>query len=339
MRCIKAENAIGTILAHDLTRIIPGEFKGPAFKKGHIIQSEDIPLLKEMGKHHITILDIPRGWLHEDEAARRIAQAAGGENVYLCSPTEGKVTLRAAIPGLLKINRSALNRINDISQVILVTAHNNTMICQDQMAASSKIIPLTIKEKSIAKVEAVCQQYGPVINVSELQSLPVGIVVTGTEIFQGAIADRFGPILIDKAAQYGCSLLDVIFTPDDTLIIQEAICCLLNKGAKLVMISGGMSVDADDVTPHAITKIADHVVSYGAPVLPGAMFMLAYKDDNVLMGIPACGMYHRTTVLDLILPRILTGECITRRDINSLAHGGLCRGCETCYYPNCSFGK
>jgi molybdenum cofactor synthesis domain-containing protein len=339
MKSIRVEESIGTILAHDLTKIVPGEFKGAAFKKGHIIQPEDIEELKRMGKNNILVLEMDCNTIHEDDAAMRIAEAAAGEGIYLEGPSEGKISLKAARRGLLRINLEALECINDIDMVIFSTLHNNTMVDIGKNIAGTRIIPLCIDKGSIEAVEEICSRLGKVIRVKELEKPKAGIVVTGTEVFEGRITDKFGPVLAKKLTDYDCLLAEIIYAPDNKEQIKAAIEAQIKSGARLVLVSGGMSVDADDVTPSAIREVADSIVTYGAPVLPGAMFMLGYKDNIPLLGIPACGMFHKITVLDNVLPRILAGEVLSKKDFSMMGHGGLCQNCDTCRYPNCTFGR
>lgn len=339
MKSIRVEDAIGTILAHDLTKIVPGEFKGAAFKKGHIIQPEDIEELKRMGKNHIYVLEMTPDTLHEDDAAMRIAEAVAGEGITFTSPSEGKVSLKASVRGLLKINQEALEAVNDIDMVIVSTLHNNTMVNEGKIVAGTRIIPLCIDKSSIAAVEGIRRNFGQVVWIKEMASLRAGLVVTGTEVFEGRIKDKFGPVLTKKLEDYGCIMTGLTYAPDDKERIESAIEAEIKGGAQVVLVSGGMSVDADDVTPSAIREVADRIVTYGSPVLPGAMFMLGYKNDVPILGIPACGMYHKITVFDLVFPRILAGEILTRKDIAKLGHGGLCQNCESCRYPNCTFGR
>lgn len=339
MRKVKVEDAVGMVLAHDLTKIVPGEFKGAAFKKGYIVKPEDVDKLKDMGKNNIFIIDLTENDVHEDDAALRMGKAISGEGTYLFGPSEGKVNLKATEKGLLKINTEALEAINDIDSIILATMHNNSVVEKDQIVAGTKIIPLTVHKEKIEKIEEICQSLGKVVSIKKIKPLKAGIVVTGSEVFHGRITDKFGPVLESKIRHYGGTLMGVRYAPDDKEKIDEAIEAFISEGAEVVMTSGGMSVDADDVTPTAIRDISDNVVTYGSPVLPGAMFMIAYKGDVTILGVPACGMYHKTTVLDIILPRVLAGEKITRKEIAALGHGGLCLNCKVCHYPICPFGK
>lgn len=339
MKKVYVEDAIGMVLAHDLTKIVPGQFKGAAFKKGHIIKPEDIPMLKDMGKNHINVLELSDDDIHEDDAAIRIGTAISGEGVYTTQPSEGKVTIKAKERGLLKINLNNLEAVNDIELIIIATLHNNTVVEKDQAVAGTRIIPLATPKTKIEKIEKICSDLGNIINVKELKPLKAGIVVTGSEVYHGRITDKFGPVLEEKVRFYGGKLLGIKYASDDIDMIQKSISEFMDQGADIILTSGGMSVDADDVTPTAIRNISDRVITYGSPVLPGAMFMIAYKGETPILGVPACGMYHKTTVLDLVLPRVIAGEVLTRKDITSLGHGGLCLNCKVCHYPVCPFGK
>lgn len=338
MKKVNVEEAVGMVLAHDLTKIVPGQFKGAAFKKGHIIKPEDIDMLKDMGKNHINVLELTEDDIHEDDAAIRIGTAISGDGVYTTQPSEGKVTIKAKERGLLKINLEALEEVNDIELIIIATLHNNSLVEKDQSVAGTRIIPLSIEKDKIEKIEEICRELD-IISVKELKPLKAGIVVTGSEVYHGRITDKFGPVLEGKVKFYGGTLLGIKYASDDIEMIQESINSFIEEGADIVLTSGGMSVDADDVTPTAIRNTSDRVITYGSPVLPGAMFMLAYKGDTPILGVPACGMYHKTTVLDLILPRIMAEEVLTRKDVTRLGHGGLCLNCEVCRYPVCPFGK
>ncbi|SDY88050.1 molybdenum cofactor cytidylyltransferase [Proteiniborus ethanoligenes] len=339
MKKVKVEDAVGMVLAHDLTKIVPGQFKGAAYKKGHIIQLEDIDKLKDMGKNHINVIELTDNDIHEDDAAIRIGKAISGYKVYNTQPSEGKVTVKAEERGLLKINVKALELVNDIEFIIIAALHNNTVVEKDQAVVGTRIIPLTIEKERIEKIEEICKELGSIVSVKELKPLKAGIVVTGSEVYDGRIKDKFGPVLEEKVKHYGGLSIGVKYASDNSQMIEDTIKAFIEEGADVILTSGGMSVDADDVTPTAIKNISDRVITYGAPVLPGSMFMLAYKGDTPILGVPACGMYHKTTVLDLVLPRIMAGEVLNRKDITSLGHGGLCLNCPVCQYPVCPFGK
>lgn len=343
MKKVKIEDAIGKLFAHDMTKIVPGEFKGARFRKGEIIKEEDIKELKSMGKNHVYIFDLRDDEYHENDAARRIAMASIGEGIRLEGPKEGKMTLLAEKKGLLKIDLEQLDAVNDLDELMFATIHRHMVVEDGTPVAGTRIIPLTISKEKIDLIEKGLleeQKKGnPMIFLKELHSFKIGIVVTGTEVFEGRIEDRFGPVLVKKAKEYNGVFHKMVFSRDDEQEIKEKIEALIDDGAELIMTSGGMSVDADDVTPQAIRMAADEVVSYGSSVLPGAMFMLAYKGDVPILGIPACGMYHRISILDLVLPRVMAKEKVTKKEISRLAHGGLCHNCEVCHYPICPLGK
>lgn len=339
MKIVPVREAVGSILCHDLTQIVPGEFKGPAFRKGHILREEDIPRLLDMGKEHIYVLEMHSGLLHENDAAIRIAHAASGKGIGLSDPKEGKVDLVAREDGLLKVNVQALYEVNEVEETVLVTLHTDQTVKKGKIVGGTRIIPLIIEEEKIERLEDICRRSAPLIEIKPLRPLTVGIVTTGSEVYHGRIEDRFGPVVIGKFERLGCRVLGQHLVSDRVDLIVKAIERLLDDGAEMICVTGGMSVDPDDVTPAGIRAAGGRVVTYGAPVLPGAMFMLAYIGQVPVLGLPGCVMYHETSIFDLILPRILAGEELDRRDFIGLAHGGLCALCAECRYPNCSFGK
>lgn len=340
MNTVRVEEAVGMILAHDLTKIVPGEFKGAAYKKGHVIKAEDIEALKKMGKNHINILELKAGTLHENEAAMRIAQAIGGEGLFFQGPSEGKVELKAKHRGIVKINVEALNHINEIEELVVATIHTDTLVEEGQSLAATRIIPLTINECKIQQVEEIGEAVqNHIVTLLQLKAMKIGLVITGTEVYEGRIKDGFAPVMKEKIRHYGCSLLDIQYCPDDKKDIENAINEMILRGADIVLACGGMSVDADDLTPQAIRNSADTVVSYGVPLLPGNMLMLAYKGNTAIMGIPGAAIFLKNTSLDLILPRLLAGERLTRNDLTAYCHGGLCWGCKCCTFPMCPYGK
>ncbi|MCG8401620.1 MAG: molybdopterin-binding protein [Firmicutes bacterium] len=333
------QDAKGKILCHDITKIVRGEFKGAVFRKGHVIRDEDILELRRMGKENIYVIELEPDDVHENEAGTRLGQAAAGEGVTWNEPGESRVNLFAARRGLLHVNVAALEEINDLPEVVMATLPTNTVVDAGEMLAGTKVTPLVVKEKVVAAAENTCLQAGGIIKVLPFRSTRVGLVVTGGEVYKGRIKDTFGPVLTEKIEKFGSELLRLEYAPDDAEIISMLVKGQVNDGAEMVLVSGGMSVDPDDVTPAGIRQAGAVVEKYGAPALPGAMFLLAYLGAVPILGVPACGMYFRTTILDLVLPRLFTGQRLGRKDIVALAHGGLCRACATCAYPNCSFGK
>ena len=326
-------------MCHDLTQIVPGGFKGPAFRKGHILREEDIPRLLDMGKEHVYVWEMLPGLLHEDEAALRIARAAAGNGIRLSDPNEGKIDLVAEQDGLLKVNVPALFEANEAAEAVLVTLHSNQAVGKGRIVAGTRIIPLVIEEEKIGRIEEICRKNAPLIEIKPLRPLNVGIVTTGSEVFTGRIQDRFGPVVIAKLEELGCRVIGKTLVSDRVELIVEAIRKFIGDGAGMICVTGGMSVDPDDVTPAGIRAAGGRVVTYGAPVLPGSMFMLAYIGNVPVLGLPGCVMFHAISIFDLVLPRILAGEEISHKDIVKLAHGGLCTFCQQCCYPNCGFGK
>ncbi|MDD2482119.1 MAG: molybdopterin-binding protein [Lutispora sp.] len=339
MKKVRVEDSIGMVLGHDMTKIVPGDFKGPAFKKGHIVTQEDIEVLKNMGKDHIFLLELNEDQIHENEAAVRLANAAAGKGIHLTEPMEGKVSFKAEYDGLLKVRKELLYEINGIEHISMASLQDNTPVKKGQLVAGTRIIPLITERYKVEEVEKSCIGEEAVIQIKPYKKMKLGVVITGNEVFYGRIEDKFAPVFKAKMAEYGAELMDIKFAPDDAEKIKTAILEHIQNGADGVVTGGGMSVDPDDVTPEGIRLTGAEVISYGAPVLPGAMFMMAYLGDKPIMGLPACGMYHKTTIFDLIFPRVLAGERIKKRDIAALGYGGLCTQCKICTYPACHFGK
>lgn len=338
MKTVRVQDAVGMVLPHDMTQIIPGKFKGSRFKKGHIITEEDIPVLLEMGKENIFVLELEDNDIHEDEAAIRIAKAAAGPGIEIKKKNEGKVELVAAYGGLLEVDIDKLMELIDEDDIMFSTLHKNQMVKEGQVLAGTRIIPLYISNDKVIRAEKLCQG-SPIIKVSKLKSFKVGLVTTGSEIYHGRIKDSFGPVLKRKFEALGSKIVNQVFCDDDEDMIANGIKQLLSEGVDMVAVTGGMSVDPDDRTPSGIRKAGADIITYGAPVLPGAMFLLAYINDIPVVGLPGCVMYAKVSIFDLIVPRILAGNKPSRKDIKLLAHGGLCRNCQVCIYPNCTFGK
>ena len=339
MKAIPVTDAVGMVLGHDVTRIIPGKEKGPAFKKGHIIREEEIPAFLDMGKENLFVIDLGPGILHEDEAAQRLARAAAGPGIRLTDPAEGRVNLIAEMNGLLKIDGSALTRINTIGQIVFATLHSFQPVTVGQPVAGTRIVPLVINESEIFEAEHICKGAYPLIQVKPFKSCRIGVVTTGSEVYHGRIKDAFGPVIEKKFKALGSQVIRQILVSDNQQVTVSAINELIAEGAEMVMVTGGMSVDPDDQTPASIRAAGGQVITYGAPIFPGAMFMLATIGDIPVAGLPGCVMYYRTSIFDLVIPRLLAGELITREDIAALGHGGFCAGCENCHYPLCGFGK
>jgi hypothetical protein len=336
---LKTEDAVGKVLCHDITKIVKDTFKGVAFKKGHVIRQEDVDALLRLGKSHIALIELEPLELHEEEAGLRLARALKGPGIVLKGPSEGRYDLIAEVRGLLKIKTRTLLKVNRIPKVVVATLQTFTPVLQGEKVAGTKVVPLAIEERVIGKVEAICAADGPVLSVLPHRKLKMGAVITGREVYEGRIEDGFGPVLKQKCAFWGLEPPAIQYCVDDATKISAAINEHLNQGCELILATGGMSVDVDDVTPLGIRKTGAKIIKYGAPVMPGAMFLMAYKGDCAIIGAPGCVMYASTTILDLLLPRVLAGERITADDICHLGHGGLCHSCKACVYPRCSFGK
>ncbi|MCM1992118.1 molybdopterin-binding protein [Oceanirhabdus seepicola] len=329
--------AVGMILCHDVTQIIPGEVKGRAFKKGHTITQEDIPVLLSLGKDNIYVWENDETMTHENDAAEVLREIAAGEGLEFTEVREGKINFIASEDGLLKINKEMLFKLNCYDDIVLTTFHNNAPVKKGDIVAGTRIVPLVIKTEKLDEVRKNIND--KIVSIKPFNKMKVAVVTTGSEVFHGRIKDAFGPVIREKFQEYGSEVINQVKVPDDEEKIVQAVNDGLKSEADIVVCTGGMSVDPDDLTPSAIRECASEVIKYGAPVLPGSMLLVAYSGKKVILGLPGCVMYFKRSVFDLVLPRILAREKIEKMDIIKLAHGGLCMRCDVCVYPKCSFGK
>ncbi len=339
MKLIHTKDAVGHVLCHDLTQIIPGVTKDARFRKGHVVAEEDIPVLLSMGKEHLYVWERRPGILHEDEAADRLRAICQNEHMHATAVKEGKVELIADCDGLFQVDVARLEALNGQDELMIATRHTNTAVHKGDKLAGTRIIPLVIEEEKLKEAEALAGDT-PILSLTPWKLKTCGLITTGSEVSKGLIQDSFTPVIIRKLADYGIEVTEHCLPGDDRAAITAAALEYKEKGVDLVLCTGGMSVDPDDRTPGAIKDTGAEIISYGAPVLPGAMFLLGYFDDGTpILGLPGCVMYAKATVFDLVLPRIAAGVRVTRRDLKAMGHGGLCLGCPECHYPVCPFGK
>jgi hypothetical protein len=339
-RTVNLKDAVGLALAHDVTEVRKGEFKGRAFKKGHVVREKDLCHLQRLGKRHLFVLDIDDDHMHENDAVALLADALSGDGVVReDEPREGKLNLLAGRDGLLKVDVKALTRFNLSAEVMCASRHTNSLVKKGDIVAGTRAIPLVVKNEAVLKATAIARAQNGIFRVVHLPRAKIGLVITGSEVFTRLIEDQFEPVLRQKIDDIGSEVLGVSFAPDSAPAISKEIRRWLASGADMILTTGGMSVDPDDVTREGIRLAGGRAECYGAPVLPGAMLMLADVDDIPVIGIPACGLYHKTTILDLILPRIIAGEILSREQVAQMGHGGLCLNCPECLFPKCPFGK
>ncbi|MGN6717791.1 MAG: molybdopterin-binding protein [Candidatus Binatia bacterium] len=324
LKVIPVEQAIGLPLAHDITEIVPGKHKGPAFRRGHIVRQEDISKLLDVGKRNLYVMELERDELHEEEAARRLAKAAAGENLQLTDPSEGRINLVAKISGLLKVDSDLLFRFNSLGDLMLATLPGDRYVKERTVVAGTRTIPVIVKEELVRRAEALCREKA-IVTVLAMPAKRVHLVVTGSEVFTGRIKDGFGPVVTKKVTELGSALESVKLAPDDPDVIAGDIKAAKQAGADVILVSGGMSVDPDDKTPEGIRRSGAVVETHGFPVLPGSMFLMAYLGDTPVMGLSGCVLHDPFTAFDALLPRLLAGEKITRAEIMAMGHGGLQR--------------
>jgi len=322
LKVVPVEEAVGLPLAHDITEIVPGKRKGPLFRRGHIVRPEDVSKLLDVGKAHLYIMDLEKGELHEEDAARRLAKAAAGPDIRLTDPVEGRVNLVAEISGLLKVDAERLYRFNDLGDLMLATLPSDRYVKKGDVLGGTRTIPVVVKEDLVKKAEALCKEK-PVVSIVPVPSRRVHLIVTGSEVFTGRIKDGFEPVVRRKVGEMGSDLEAVKLAPDDPAKIAAHIKDSYQAGAELILVSGGMSVDPDDLSPEGIRQSGASLECHGFPVLPGSMFLMAYLKETPILGLSGCVIHDPVTAFDILLPRLLAGEKVTRSDIIALGLGGL----------------
>ncbi len=327
------------MLCHDITRIVRGVVKDVAFRKGHIVTAEDIPALLALGKEHLFVWEAREGMLHENDAAQILYNICAGENVRAGAVKEGKIDIFATCDGVFTVDKKGLLAVNSLGEMIISTRHGGFAVKRGEKLAGTRVIPLVIALENLDRARGAAGP-APLLAVRPFGAKKVAVITTGNEVFRGRIADSFTPVVVDKVREFGADIHSTCILPDEPADITQAILSAIKRGADMVLCTGGMSVDPDDRTPLAIKNTGAAIVSYGAPALPGAMFLLAYLGGSIpVLGLPGCVMYSRRTVFDLVLPRLMADIRVSAADLAALGHGGLCLECEVCTFPNCGFGK
>ena len=339
MKLIKTEEAVGHVLCHDLTQIIKGEYKDARFRKGHVVTEEDIPVLLSMGKEHLYIYEMSEGMVHENDAAERLLALCENDNMLRSEVKEGKIELRAACDGLFRVRSERLLAVNSQEDIMIATRRGNTAVRKGDKLAGMRVIPLIVEEEKLRAAERAAGDE-PLLELLPYTKKTACIVTTGNEVKKGIIEDTFTPVVIDKLKTYGIETVETVRSGDGVENVRDAVLAMRERKPDLILCTGGMSVDPDDNTPGGIRASGARIVTYGAPVLPGAMFLLGYfEDGTAVCGLPGCVMYAGATVFDLVLPRLAAGVEVTRADMVAFGEGGLCLGCAECHYPVCPFGK
>jgi len=343
---LNIEEAVGLPLSHDLTMIDPeSKYKGAKFKRGHILREEDLPVLRRMGRLHLSILELDPDEVHEDFAAMRLAAKLKSTSFSTTLPSEGRCNLTAEKDGLFLLDEQMVNRINSDNDWVLSTIANFSTVKKGEIVAAWRIAPLVMSEQRVAMAERAVEESTLRLRIAEFRPLKTALITTGSEILKGEISDAFHSKLPLKLEKYGAPIVFYTTVSDDKDEIIEAIKKSCEKGAESVFCTGGMSVDADDMTPAAIYEFSDEVLFRGVPALPGSNLMLGKKEGNAnngeiyIFGVPACAVHSDITVLDTVISRVYAGILPDEKDVRSWGVGGLCRACEKCGYPVCSFGS
>jgi len=338
MKKISVEEAVGHTLCHDMTAILANGFKGVKFKRGHVITEQDIPDLLDIGKAHIFVWDPDADEVHEDDASVLLTEAMCGSGVCYSGPSEGKMQICAARDGLFAVNSSALLAINSVDDYTVATRPKYIRVKDGEKLAGARIVPLVTKRENVDRAVSIAKENFPVLDVLPFKPLKTAVIITGSEVYYGRIQDKFQPIMEKKLADYGAEILGFTKCPDDIDMMLDAVNGYLAKGAELILMTGGMSVDPDDLTPTAIRSTGARLVTQGVPMQPGNMLTMAYLGKTMIIGVPGASMHSPVTSLDVFLPRIFAGLEIKKEDIAAFGEGGFCMGCKVCTYPICHFG-
>ena len=339
MKCIRTEDAVGHVLCHDMTQIIPGVSKGPRFRKGHIVTEEDIPVLLSMGKENLFVWELEPGFVHENDAAERLAALCGRENMAWSETKEGKIELKSEIDGVFLVDSERLFAVNSVDELMIATRRGGGRVRSGDKLAGTRVIPLVIREEKLLAAEQAAGD-APLLAVRPFTLRTAAVITTGSEVAKGRIPDSFTSVVERKLADFGIRMTEHVLVEDGLENVRAAIERMKQTPVDMILCTGGMSVDPDDSTPGAIKASGADIVTYGAPVLPGAMFLLGYyADGRPIMGLPGCVMYAKATIFDLVLPRIAAGVRLKKRDFTAFGEGGLCLGCDSCTYPHCGFGR
>ncbi len=341
LRAVPVEQAVGGRALHDMTRIVPGEEKGPAFRAGQTISAGDVCRLQQMGRTRIYLCEDAEDledWVHEDEAARRFAELMPGDGVTSEGrPGEGKINFRAEVAGLLVLEVERLERFNLVPDVMCAARRNFSLVESGARVAATRAVPLYLSRQALIRALAVLDE-GPLFRIAPLRRSRIGVLVTGTEVFQGLIQDRFAPVIARKAEALHCEVVKTVIAPDDAAAVGAGVRELLDAGAEVVVTTAGLSVDPDDVTRKALLEAGLEDALYGVAALPGTMSLVGRIGAARVIGVPACALFYKTTAFDLLFPRLLADLPITRRDLARLGNGGLCMECRICTFPKCPFG-
>ena len=337
MKKVRVEDAVGMTLCHDITAMYDG-FKGALFKRGHVIEAADIPRMLDIGKQTVFIWEPEAGEVHEEDAAARMAAAMPGAGAHYEGPSEGKMVLKAERAGMLRVNTALLRSLNSIGDITISTLPDHYPVAPGARIASMRIVPLVTQEAQIARLEALCKD-NKVLDLLPYQPRKAGIIITGSEVYHGRIQDKFEAVARGKLSKYPCEIVGVAICDDDLDMLTGQARRLLDAGADLLIFSGGMSVDPDDLTPSAIRALGADVVSHGVPSQPGNMTLVAYLGDAAVLGVPGASVVMPTTIFDVVLPQIFAGVKFTKEELIGLGDGGLCQLCKSCHFPNCTFGR
>ena len=320
LKVVGLEETAGKLLAHNVV----DDAGHKVLRKGTRVGVEELALLRELGYARVWVAELSPDDVLEDEVARRLATAMSGPGVEISSLSTGRANVRAVNSGIFKVDVDTLRLINRVAGLAIATRSNNNVVTHGQIVATVKVVPYAMPRLDVEVAEAAAGEAGGILSIRPFQALSVGIVLTGNQASADRLRRVYGGAIRERVEGMGSHVADEFFTVEDADAIARVIGRLVHRGVDVIVVAGETSiVDVNDITPQGVRAAGGEIQVYGAPVDPGNLLMLAYVDNVPVLGAPGCVRSRSANVIDLVLPRLLAGEHLTKEDIVELGHGGL----------------
>lgn len=326
MRKVDFKNAIGNRLAHDICEIKGTDIKQVAFKRGHLITAEDEDYLLELGKQHFFILeDGDENLVHEEDAAHIMFETINNGDFTPSPVSMGKISFLAKTDGFLIVDKQLLTEFNCLGEISAASIPNMRYVTKGQEIASMRIIPLFTTDRKIEQIKSFARAQ-EIFKIAPIENTKIAQITTGSEVANGLIEDGFNPKLKEILNRYQLTIDEYQIVTDDKQQIKTKILEAKANGAELILVTGGMSVDPDDLTPGAIKAAGTNIITYGTPIIPGSMFLYGILDQTPVLGLPGAVIFEQQTAFDLLLPYALTNTPISNYQIMEMSVGGMLNG-------------
>lgn len=315
-------DAVSVTQPIDLSRVVVTQdvlLGSVQWRKGRRLTPADVDVLESLD-HSVHAVVLADDDVHEDEAGGRLAEAVSGPGLRISTPKFSRYNLFATAKGLTRIDAERLDAINRVPGMAVFTLMNRLPVVPETMVAGVKVTPVAVPESALREAEAIAVG-DPIVQVTPFQPLRVGII--NTERREWKVREKFEESVRHKIGWFGGSVLGFGNISPEPEAIASEIERFAAQGAGLVLAAGGSMIDPLDPTLVALDQAGAHLVRYGAPADPGSMFWLAYRGEMPIFNLASCSMFSRTTVADIVLPWIMTGERLTSDTLASLGLGGL----------------